>query len=142
MRVLWWIVTPFVVVHVVLASISGCRAIVQVYRVDLRADAVLHAGSRIEWGYVSSGRVASDAELELVQGRLRVSLDTLLMDANLNRSYDPRSRHAARIVLIDARSLAAFAPGPVVLRATGYGNMQWLRTPPPVMRELYVRLEK
>ena len=39
LRVLKWIVLPLVIAHVLLATISGYRAIVQVYRVEIAVDA-------------------------------------------------------------------------------------------------------
>jgi hypothetical protein len=59
---------------------------------------------------------------------------------NGNPSYDPRPRSLHRDVRLTEQSLAGFQGGPAVLRYTAYGNMQWLRTPPPVVRELAVTI--
>jgi hypothetical protein len=75
MRVLKWIIGPLVAVHVVLATISGYRAIVQVYHVELAAsDSVLRPGTTISYGAASSGRVPVDVEVELIQGARRDTL--------------------------------------------------------------------
>jgi len=141
LRVVRWIVAPLVAVHIVLATISGYRAIVQIYRVDLSvSDRVLRPGTSIRFFYVSSARVPSDAELVLIQGSTKRSLATAELPANANPSYDPRSRKAAKTVVLSSESLAGFAAGPAVVRVTAYGNMQWLRTPPPKVREMAVTI--
>src|SRR5262245_16658431 len=96
LRVLKWIVGPLIAVHVVLATISGYRAIVQIYHVDVGAsDRVLRPGTSVSFGYVSSARVPTDAELVLVQGTTTRSLAAAELPANVNPSYDPRSRRAS-----------------------------------------------
>jgi hypothetical protein len=128
-------------VHLILATISGYRAIVQIYRVDLRvSDPVLRPGTSISFSYVSSARVPSDAELVLIQGSTKRSLATAELPANVNPSYDPRSRRAAKTVVLSGDALTGFASGPAVVRVTAYGNMQWLRTPPPVVKEIPVTI--
>jgi hypothetical protein len=58
MRVLRWIILPLLGVHVVLATVSGYRAIWQIYRLDLRVDsAMLRPGVSVGFEVVSSGRV-------------------------------------------------------------------------------------
>ena len=48
LRVLFWIILPFAVAHLILATISGYRAIVQVYHVELATDApTLRAGTTV-----------------------------------------------------------------------------------------------
>ena len=67
MVILKWIILPLLVVHVVLASWSGYRAIVQVYSVDLTlADSVIRAGSPVTYSAVGSGRVTVTLGLELL----------------------------------------------------------------------------
>jgi hypothetical protein len=141
LRILKWVVAPLVAVHVVLAAISGYRAIVQIYRIDVRvSDRHLRPGTRIDFSYVSSARVPTDAELVLVQGDTKRSLAAADLPANVNPSYDPRPRSASRTVVVSAEALAGFSPGAATVRATAYGNMQWLRTPPPVAREIPVTI--
>ena len=143
MRVLRWIILPLVAVHVTLASISGYRAIVQIYRLDLRvADSVLRAGSALAFNAVSSGRVPADVTLELVQGARAETLAVSFIPANVNKSYDPRPKHGAASVIVTREQLAQFEPGPAVVRATANGSMQWLRTPPPKVEERRVEIAK
>jgi len=141
MRLVTWVVAPLVAIHIVLASISGYRAIVQIYRADIVAPSTqLHAGSQVGFTYTSSARVWSDAELELIQGSVTRSLARDSLPPNVNPSYDPRPRHSSKVVALTASDLRGFTPGSARLRLTAYGNMQWLRTPPPVVRELPVSI--
>jgi hypothetical protein len=129
--VLRWLVTPCVVLFVTLATISGYRAIWQVYRVDIVASPVLHAGSHVEATIASSGRVPTTLVLQLIQGPRSDTLGVIGVRDNETASLDPRTRHGALSVVLPTSLLSQFAPGPAVLRATGLGRMQWLRVPPP-----------
>jgi hypothetical protein len=141
MRVLRWIVLPLLGVHIVLATISGYRAIWQIYRLTIRtSNPVLQPGASVGFDLVSSGRVESDAQLELIQGTVAETLAVKFLPRNTNASYDPRSQHGAVSVVLTPSMLARFAPGPAILRATAFGSMQWLRTPPPSIREQRVLL--
>jgi hypothetical protein len=114
---------------------------VQIYRADLSiSDRVLRPGASISFSYVSSARVPTDAEVVLVQGTTKRSLATAILPANENPSYDPRSRFAAKTVVLSGDALGGFAAGPAIVRLTAYGNMQWLRTPPPVVKEIPVTI--
>ena len=129
-------------VHVVLASLSGYRAWVQVTRLDLSVS----GGERLrpsDWARLSitsSGRVWNDVVLELIQGQKKGVLVTHRMPMNENFFYDPRSQHADVDVKITPELIASFASGPALIRATGYGGSQFLRVPPPVVSELRVTL--
>jgi hypothetical protein len=136
LRVLKWIVLPFLVVHFVLATISGYRAIVQVYRVDIAVDSpTLRAGSTVDMSVATSGRTPIDAELVLIQPPNAETLAVLMIRDHSNPSYDPRTIHAAKRLAITGPQLARFRPGHALLRATANGRSQWLRVPPPVITE-------
>ena len=48
LRVLFWMILPFAAAHVILATISGYRAIVQMYRIELTTDTpTLRAGETV-----------------------------------------------------------------------------------------------
>ena len=141
LRVLFWIILPFAVAHVILATISGYRAIVQVYHVELATDApTLRAGTTVAIAVATSGRTTVDAELELIQATHAETLAVLRVHDHTNASYDPRTIHAARRVTLTSEQLAHFAPGPARLRVTANGRSQWLRVPPPVVREQAVEI--
>jgi hypothetical protein len=136
MRVLRWIILPLLAVHLVLATFSGYRAIWQIHRLDLQANnGVLQPGATIGFELVSWGRTEAFGQLELIQGGVAETLATTFLPRNANASYDPRRQRGAAAVVLTPSMLARFAPGPAILRATGYGSMQWLRTPPPTIRE-------
>jgi hypothetical protein len=143
MRVLRWIVVPLVAVFVTLASFSGYRAIVQIYRLDLNvSDSVLRPGSALAFRAVSSGRVPADVQMDLIQGTRAERLAVAFIPPNVNKSLDPRPRHGTASVILTQEQLARFEPGPAIVRATAYGSMQWLRTPPPKVQERRVEIVK
>jgi len=141
LRVLFWILLPFVVAHVVLASFSGYRAIVQVYNVQLATDSsTLRGGSRIDVAIATSGRATVDAELELIQPTHVETLAVLRVPGHTNASYDPRTIHASQHVTLTSEQISRFHAGPARLRVTANGRSQWLRVPPPVIREQAVEI--
>ena len=141
MRVLRWIIVPLVAVHVVLAMFSGYRAIWQIWRFDLRVtDTVLRPGATLGFELVSTGRAEADAQLELIQGAVSETLAVKLLPRNANASYDPRPQRGMASVMLTPVMLARFAGGPALVRATAYGSMQWLRKPPPKIREQRVTI--
>ena len=141
LRVLFWIVLPFAVVHVILATISGYRAIVQVYHVELSTDTpTLRPGTTVAVSVATSGRATVDAELELIQSTQAETLAVLLVPGHSNASYDPRTIHAAKRVTLTSGQLARFHTGSARLRVTANGRSQWLRVPPPVVTEHVVEI--
>ena len=122
------------------AAISGYRAIVQIYRVDLQAPDTLRVGSQVALSVTTSGRVIGTATLVIVQGN---RLDTLHwhrvrnnhIGTFISQSLNPFPVHDSVTVSIAAANLAKFEPGPATLRAIGLGGSQWLRVPPPTIRE-------
>jgi len=141
MRVLRWIIVPLVAVHIVLAMFSGYRAIWQIRRFDLHmADTVLRPGTSLGFELVSTGRVEADAQLDLIQGTVAETLAVKFLPRNTNASYDPRPQRGSASVVLTPAMLARFTPGPAIVRGTAYGSMQWLRTPPPTVRERRVEI--
>jgi hypothetical protein len=128
-------------VHVSLACWSGYRAIVQVRRLELSApEGVLRGGASVRADVVSSGRATVDVTLEMVQGVRAETLGTRYVPTSGNPSYDPRFRRGSLSVVVTPEVLARFRPGAALLRATARGRSQWLRTPPPEVRELPVEI--
>ena len=127
------------------AGISGYRAIVQIYRVELRAPDSLRAGSRVDVAITTSGRVIGSATLVLQQGK---RIDTLVwhgvrnnhIGTFISQSLNPFPVHDSVSVVIPREALANFRAGPATLRAIGLGGSQWLRVPPPTIRERRVWL--
>ena len=143
MVILKWIILPLLVVHVVLASWSGYRAIVQVYSVDVAvADSVIRAGSPVVYNAVGSGRVTVTLRLELVQDSLKQPIGQHIINTYTTPSYDPRPIRGGATVALTPAMLARFTAGPATIRATATGRAQWLRTPPPTVREIPIVIEK
>ena len=141
LRVLFWIIAPFAAAHVILASFSGYRAIVQVYRVELRTDApTLRPGSTIAVAVATSGRTPVDVAVELIQASHAETLAVMRIRDHTNASYDPRTIHANRNVTLTSEQLANFRPGAARIRVTANGRSQWLRVPPPVIREQAIEI--
>jgi hypothetical protein len=141
MKILRWIIIPFLCVHFTLAMISGYRAIVQIFRLELRVpDSQVAGGSRVGLYVKTSARVEAIAILELRQGARAETLGIQCMPRNWDAAYDPRPRHDSIFTVLGADVLGRFAPGPATLRATAIGSMQWLRTPPPTVREASVTI--
>lgn len=132
----------FLVAFLLIGAASTYRAWLQVQRLELRAPAVLSNGSIVETDVVSSARNRIAIRLELIQGRHVKTLDVLEVSGNELAFFDPRSKHASQTVTLNANDLASFQPGEALLRATGTGRPQWGRTPPPVIREMKVQINK
>ena len=114
-----------------LALFSGFRAIVQVYSLDVVATPG-SAGTDITVRVTTSGRTHVDLVVEALQDGQALTLARTVVRSNRTASVDPRPRRETlRLQLPIAK-----ARGPVTLRATATGRSQWLRTPPPAVREV------
>ena len=123
--------------NLVLALVSGHRAIWQVQRLDVRAsDVALRPGTRLAAAIRSSGRAPTAVVLELVQGGRTQLLAEKRLPGNRNPAMNFLPRRDSVVVHVTPAMLARFAPGPVRVRATGLGSSQWLRVPPAVVREV------
>jgi hypothetical protein len=142
----WWaglrrLTLAFVTLWALGALWSGYRAVVQVFRLELSpAGGVLRSGSTVRAQVVTSGRTRASVRLELVQGARAETLGTLAIRGNRDGALDPRPRRATLTATLAPSTVARFAAGPAVLRAVATGASQWLRTPPPTVREARVIL--
>jgi hypothetical protein len=122
--------------------ISSYRAYFQVRSLELDSPGlVLHSGSTICTAVVSSGRTYVDVKLELIQGAHTETLATQRVPSNEYAFFDPRAQHATQTVTLTPELLTRLQSGPAQLRATAFGHSQWMRTPPPVVRELAVSIQ-
>ena len=83
----------FLSIHVILSTISGYRAVVQLYRLDLDVnDRIMHIGSILQTKVVTSERTIATVQVDLVQGEHQARL------ARVARAEQPecvvRSAHA------------------------------------------------
>jgi hypothetical protein len=128
------------VVALPLALASGYRAIVQVYDLTITPVSILAPGDTIRTKVVTSGRAFVDVTLELRQGTTAVILGTARVPGNWDLTLDPRSRHDSLRVVLTPAMLQPFIAGPATLRATALGRSQWLRVPPPTVREMAITI--
>jgi hypothetical protein len=130
-----------VLAHATLASISAYRAWVQIRSLDLRVSrAVLGPGTAVDAQVVSWARTWVSVRVELVQDGRVSTLARVRVPPNHEGVYDPRWRRASLRVGFTAARLEPFHPGPALVRATALGGPQWLRTPPPRVREVGVQI--
>ncbi|HMY71942.1 MAG TPA: hypothetical protein PLQ88_08905 [Blastocatellia bacterium] len=122
---------------------SSYRAYYQVHRLALRsADQVLRNGSVIETEVVSYARTTVTVKVELLQGQTSETLAVYSVPGNYFAAIDPRWRHAAQPITITPENLSRFQNGRAILRATATGRPQWMRLPPPLVRELAVEIRR
>ncbi len=132
---------PLLALCVVTALSSGYRAYYQVYDLQLHVtESTLRAGSAVEVAVAGSGRTTFGVRVELIQGDHSETLAVRQVRGNEWASFDPRPRKASQTVVLTPEQLARFAPGPATLRATATGRPQWLRLPPPTVREEAVEI--
>lgn len=137
-RVVRWILLTVLLVHLPIWAASSYAAWFQVYALELPPPAgELAPGAPLRARVVSSGRVWVDLRLELVQGGRTTALGLCRVDGNGYAGYDQRPRRASLTVMLPDSGVQ---PGVALLRAVATGRPQWTRTPPPVVRELPVRI--
>jgi hypothetical protein len=97
-------------------------------------------GSGFEADLVSYARTHIDVRLELVQGTNAQTLTFGTLPGNQWGFWDPRTRQRSFKTVLTDEVLNHFQPGRAKLRATATGRHQWMRLPPPVVREMTVEL--
>ena len=140
-----WILWPsviFVVVTYVLPGLfSAYRAWVQVRSLELKVQrSEIQSGDTVRVRAVSWARTRVRFDLQLVQGARTRTLAARIIPDNHNASIDPRWRRDSIVVVVTEAVLAGYDRGPATLRATAIGGPQWLRTPPPLIRQRSVNL--
>jgi len=143
-RPIVWLKRVFVFVIVALIAIgvvSSYRAYVQVRSLELSAPRLLSAGSIVTTEVVSSGRTTVDVEVDLIQGAHSEHLFHVRLRGNELGFFDPRTKHASDSIALTAETLSKFQPGAALLRSVATGRHQWMRLPPPTVRELEVEIQ-
>lgn len=126
----------FLALCFVTAMTSAHRAYFQVRSLELRvAEPFLHAGSVVETEAVISGRTTADVRVELIQDSHAETLAVQRIPGNEWAAIDPRTQRATQSVTLTPEILSRFHTGTASLRATATGRPQWLRLPPPTVRE-------
>lgn len=126
--------------HLLVGLLSSYRAYYQIHSLDIVTNPVLQPGSVVQTKVVTYGRSFADVKLELIQDGLVVTLHEQRVAANEFGFYDPRTQKAEFSVSMTSQTLERFAPGPALLRATAVGRHQWMRLPPPVVRQMPVEI--
>ena len=127
----------FLAVHAVLFPLSGFRAWVQVYSLDLWSSSKDAApGTRIVAKVATSGRIGIAVNLTARQGSNSLLLGSKTIPSNRQAIYDPRSRRDSLVVILDDRLLRELGPGSISIVATATGRPQFTRLPPPVVKHL------
>ena len=133
-------IAVFVSIWIVIALISGHRAIWQVQKLELRAaEGPLKPGSRIAVETRSSARATVDVTLELAQGARTETLAVQRIPGN-RPTFNPRWRRGALSYTVTPAIIETFRPGPATVRAIATGRSQWFRIPPPEVRERTVTI--
>jgi hypothetical protein len=128
-------------IYIVPGLFSAYRAWVQIQSVELIVPRKeLHSGDVIRVRTVSWARTYVYVDLFLVQGSRADTLATHEIPRNVNASQDPRWRRDSMTVSLTPAMLSRFDSGAAIIRVKAEGGPQWLRTPPPLIREAAVQL--
>ncbi|HEX6184024.1 MAG TPA: hypothetical protein VFZ44_09115 [Pyrinomonadaceae bacterium] len=127
----------------VTALSSGYRAYYQVRSLELRPDGpTLREGSVIRVDVSGSGRTTINVRVELIQGARSEILAVHQMRGNEWAAIDPRPRDSSHDVSVTWEQLSRFQNGAATVRATATGRPQWMRLPPPTVREVAVEIRR
>jgi hypothetical protein len=140
-RIRWIVIGAVMVMYVIPGLFSSYRAWVQIHSLELivpRRD--LRIGDTVRVNTVSWARTWVDVDVVLIQGTRADTLAWHEIPKNHNASIDPRWRRDSISVVLTPSLLAGFARGAAIIRARAIGGPQWLRTPPPLVREFEVQL--
>jgi len=132
----------FLSCYLVIATISGFRAIVQIYSVTIAVPATLRPGASISTVVRSSGRTFGSVTLELAQNGRVDTLARAELAENRNPIFDPRPQTGTLAVSPDAHALAQFQNGPAQVRSIARGRSQFLRVPQPKTATATVEISK
>jgi hypothetical protein len=136
-----WLMTTVLVLYAIFGGFSAYRAWVQVKGLALRTSAAeLRPGESVTVEAVSWARTRVTVRVELVQRDRRELLATRVIPTNHVASLDPRTKATWLVIVLTAEQLARLRPGPATVQATAVGGPQWMRTPPPTVRERAVRI--
>jgi hypothetical protein len=130
-------------VYLIIGLTAGYRAWFQIKSLEVRStDSVLRRGSTIETTVVSYARVPIEVRLELIQGTHSETFALQRVPKNTWAFLDPRTREASQTAVLAADVLDRFAPGEARVRATATGGLQLGHLPPPLTREVAVKIER
>ena len=141
MLALRWLTRMVLVPFAIFGGFSGYRAWVQVKSVALFVpDRDLRPGAMIDVEAVSWARTTVTVRLILEQPSHAETLLVHRIPSNHTASLDPRTQSAHLMVPVEREMLEGFHAGEAVLRVHVIGGPQWLRTPPPKVQAIAVRI--
>ena len=133
----------FILVNLPFGAMSSYRAWVQIKSLTLSTtSSALAPGVVVRSDLESWARSESDARIELVQGKHVAMLGEVYLPRNHEPVFDPRPQRGSVVVTLTPEMLAPFDAGPATLRASAVGRPQWLRVPPPTLREQPVTIAR
>jgi hypothetical protein len=137
----WLLITVVLVTYVVPGTFAAYRAWVQIHSLDLIVPArAVQVGDTIRVNTVSWARTWVDVDLVLAQGNRADTLAMHRIPKNNNASIDPRWRRDSMTVVLTPQQFAGYSSGTATIRARAIGGPQWMRTPPPLVRDAVVQL--
>lgn len=136
-----WFVGFIISVHVLAGLWSADRAWTQVRSLTVKvAGPEIGAGSAPRIEVVTSGRVTIRVFVTLVQGTHTDTLALQTIGGHRDGFWDPRFISKTFAPVLTPAQMARYSAGPALLRVEARGRPQWLREPPPVVREVPVTI--
>jgi len=135
-----WFVGFVISVHILAGAWSADRAWIQVRSMALIAGPDIRLDSRPRIEVVTSGRVPVTVVLTLAQGTRTDTIAVQTIGSHRDGFWDPRFIERTFSPRLTPTQLSHFAQGTAVLRAEARGRPQWLREPPPVVRQVEVTI--
>jgi hypothetical protein len=134
-----WIIGITIGLHVVFGAWSANRAWVQVRSLDVDIPiGALRAGWTPRISVVTSGRTSATVYVTIVQDGRADTISVHSIGGHRDGFWDPRFISRTFSPRVSARQAERLTAGRAILRAEAHGRPQWLRTPPPVVREVPV----
>jgi hypothetical protein len=99
-------------------------------------------GATVRANVESWGRTFVELRIELIQGERAETLALKEVPRNWDPVFDFRPRRDSLVAVLSPERLARFEPGAALVRVTARGSKQWLREPPPQVRERGVVIER
>lgn len=138
-----WICVFGLGAYLLIGMIATYRAWFQVRSLNLVApDSVLRTGSPIRTDVVSYARTPVDVTVELIQNTHVETVAVQHVPDNEWAFFDPRNQRASQTTILSADIVNRFQPGPIQVRAKAVGRPQWMRLPPPIVREINTHIQR
>ena len=142
LRLLKRVIVIAVGVYLVIGMIALYRAVTQIHSLELQSEGVVRSGSAVTATVVSYARVPVDVRIELIQDDHAEIVAVQRVQKNEWALLDPRPREATQTAVLTDDLLARFEGGQAIVRATAIGRSQFGRLPPPLVREVFVNIQR